>query len=236
MNTLLVVAFTAAVLAILFIAIGALGRYASRQRRAGMYEFAARNNLTPSVPDRVPNRHPDGDQRPSEEAGESPLFSRRLTLFALGQRGYADHLVEAREGAGETRVFDYVFFDGRKRRNRRRAQTVVRLRKSGRDLPPFTVKPRQDRSKLGASRHFQHAEEGASADFRAHYALCTETAEGATWLLGEPALTTLAKRPGLCVEGAGPDLIVFLSGQELAIEALPALLGRAREISAGLRT
>jgi hypothetical protein len=64
--------------------------------------------------------------------------------------------------------------------------------------------------------------------------LATESEEAARDLADAPALAMMAERPGLCVEAAGADLILFLSGQELAVEALPALMRSAEEISAGL--
>lgn len=239
MDVVLVVAFAAAALVTLLVAVGSFGRYAARQRRDALRELAARNHLTPRDLGRVPNPLLSRDDQPPTAAAANgqadlPLFSPRLTLFTLGERGYADNILEGSGELDATFVFDYVFFDGRSRTRGRRAQTVVQLRAPDQEVPPFTIKPRQDRSKLGASRHFQHAEDAAGEEFRSRYALYTETEAAAASLAGSPALAALASRPGLCVEAAGPDLIVFLSGQELTVEALPALVERAREIRKGL--
>lgn len=229
----------AASLVMLLLVVGAFGRFATRHRRAAMIEFAAQNDLTPAAHQRVANprladrpHHAPGEQ---DRAQDDPrMFPEGLTLFSLGESGYAEHVVERAGGADETTVFDYIYLEGRSRRRGRHAQTVIRLRHAERNRPAFTIKPKQDRSRLGEARHFQHAEDSAGEEFGAHYALATETEAAASALARCPALALLAERPGLCVEAAGPELIVFMSGQVLAREALPALLRSAAEIDDGL--
>ncbi len=231
--------FAAATLLTLLIVIGAFGRWAARQRRAAMIAFAAESDFAPNAHHRVANprltdfsRHDPA--RPPRPRNDLHLFPEGLTLFALGDSGYAENIVEREDGPDAAGVFDYVYFDGRPRSRGRRAQTVILLRARQRNRPAFTIKPRQDRSHLGKSRHYQHAEDSVGGEFAAHYELCTETEAAADGLARCPALGLLATRPGLCVEAAGPELIVFMSGQVLAPEALPALLRSAREIDEGL--
>jgi len=179
-----------------------------------------------------------GDARLAQNAG-------RFLLFTQGREGSAANLLRRATEAGTAPVaelFDYTFLVSFGRYDRAWQQSVVRLTDASLDLPPFSLVPE---AVLDAM--LEHARDPdlrerligtAGIRFRDHpqfakqMSLQSPDRRSTRALFGADLIAYLEDRPDLCLEAAGPNLLLYRFDTLLPPEDSPTFLDEALTIHA----
>ncbi|MBC8375163.1 MAG: hypothetical protein H8E26_03890 [FCB group bacterium] len=200
----LIVAGSIAVIA----AIVMLVRYYEKKRTEALRTAAAEMRLEFS-------RLPDPQLLPSLRA--FPLFSQGHSKKAFNvMSGMADEI--------EITMFDYSYTTGGGKNQHTHNQTVVLLKSSLLDIPPFSLKPQNVFHSIGKAFGYQDINFDSHPIFSEKYLLRSTDELVIREFFTAAILEYFEQRHGLSTEAGGDRLIFFRASKKVKPEDLPAFL------------
>ncbi len=185
-----------------------LVRHYERKRTAALRAAAQEMNLEFS-------RLPDPQLLPSLRA--FLLFSQGHSKKAFNvMRGMADEI--------EITLFDYRYTTGSGKNQHTHNQTVVLLRSSLLDIPPFSLKPQNVLHKIGKAFGYQDIDFDSHPLFSEKYLLRSTDELVVRECFTDDILEYYEQRPGLSTEAGGDRLIFFRGSRKVKPEDLPQFL------------
>ncbi|NQV41411.1 MAG: hypothetical protein HQ506_03570 [Candidatus Marinimicrobia bacterium] len=161
------------------------------------------------------SRLPDPQLLPSVSA--FPLFSQGHSKKAFNvMRGKADEI--------EITLFDYRYTTGGGKNQHTHNQTVVLLKSSLLDVPPFSLKPQNVFHKIGKAFGYQDIDFDSNPIFSEKYLLRSTDEMVVREVFTHDILKYYEQRPGLSTEAGSGRLIFFRASKKVKPEDLPQFL------------
>lgn len=158
----------------------------------------------------------------------APVIRERLAGFRLVSQGTgrkASNVLHGTLHQIAVTLFDYRYSTGAGKSDRTHIQTVLLFETDRLHLPAFALRPEHVFHKLGEALGHQDIDFEAHPEFSAAYLLQGPDEGAIRDTFGEALLGYFARHPGLCVEGAGQQLVYYRSGRRVD----PAQLGNFLE-------
>lgn len=193
---------------LVMILVYAINQRRKRIRRDRMSEAAQAMGLTFSPED-------SGDLLPS-------LGS--LNLFSHGHGKSITNILRARDGTGETAVFDYTYTVGQGKSAETRRQTVFLLRRDDLSLPGFTLAPERLGHKIGSLFGYQDIDIDSAPEFSSRCLLRGAEEERIRNLFSSYLTMYFAQHPNLNVEGGGGKIVVYRARRMVPPDGIRAFM------------
>jgi hypothetical protein len=223
------------------------------RRREGLAQFAAMIGFTvhPDMPvpslfkivkllrDPTVRANPEAIRKTlsaSEGPDSQPMdFPVALHLFTLGpgSRAWsATNIITGNAAGAECFIFDYTYITGSGKGRTDYRQTVFRFRKAGRELPIFALGPENLFHKIGQVFGYQDIDFPENPAFSGRFLLRGPDETAIRKAFTPERISELEPMTGICVEGAGPDLLVYRPQRIATAAGYPACFEEAQAIHA----
>ncbi len=161
------------------------------------------------------SRLPDAELLPSLRT--FPLFSQGHSQKAFNvMKGLADEI--------EITIFDYRYTTGGGKNQHTHNQTVVLLKSTVLDVPPFSLKPQNVFHNIGKAFGYQDIDFDSHPLFSEKYLLRSSDELMVREFFSYDILEYFEKRNGLSTEAGGNRLIFYQASKKVKPEDLPAFL------------
>ena len=185
-----------------------LVRYYEKKRTEALQSAAQEMSLDFS-------RLPDTQLLPSLRA--FPLFSQGHSKKAFNvMSGMADEI--------EITIFDYRYSTGGGKNQHTHNQTVVLLKSSILDVPPFSLKPQNVFHNIGKAFGYQDIDFDSHPVFSEKYLLRSKDELASREFFTDNILDYYESRTGLSTEAGGDRLLFFRASKKVKPENLPTFL------------
>lgn len=156
-----------------------------------------------------------------------PQLLPSLSAFPLFSHGHSKKALNVMQGAAdeiEITLFDYRYTTGGGKSQHTHNQTVVLLKSSLLDVPPFSLKPQNVFHKIGKAFGYQDIDFDSHPLFSEKYLLRSTDELVVRECFTDDILDYYEQRPGLSTEAGGDRLIFFRSSKKVKPEDLPSFL------------
>lgn len=163
----------------------------------------------------------------------APGIQERLAGFRLVSQGYARKASNVLHGtlhSIDVTLFDYQYRTGSGKHSHFHNQTVLSFETDRLRLPAFTLRPEHLFHKLGQALGYQDIDFEANPEFSAAYLLQGPDEDAIRAAFDEVLLGYFVRHPGLCVEGAGAQLICYRAGRVVDADQLGAFLEEGLDV------
>jgi hypothetical protein len=157
----------------------------------------------------------------------------QLSGFELFSKGRGKKVVNMLQGgSGDRRlaIFDYQYTTGGGKHTQTYRTTVLSLRSDGSEWPSFILRRKQPGDAIASWFRGRGIEFAGRPTFSKRYLLRGEDEPAIRTVFTEPVVDYFEENPGLFVEAAGNEVLVYRLGQKVRPEGVSEFLGKGFEV------
>jgi hypothetical protein len=160
---------------------------------------------------------------------------RGLPLFGRGRKPRLRNMMWGTTRDLGVAVFDYAYTTGSGKSQQTHSQTVVRFLAADLALPAFALRPESFWHRVGQLFGAADIDFDTHPAFSKQYLLRGEDEAAVRAAFQDDVLEYFEDCPGLCVEAAGPRIVIYRAGARVEPTAVRAQLEQGFEVLAAFR-
>lgn len=156
-------------------------------------------------------------------------------LFSKGRAKKVVNVLQGESGQRQLAVFDYQYTTGGGKSTHVWQTTALSLRFDGSEMPAFMLRRKQAGDTIASWFRGRGIEFVGRPMFSKRYYLRGDDEPAIRAVFTEPVVTYFEENPGLFVEAAGNEMLVYRLGQKVKPEGIGEFLGKGLELLGVMR-